>query len=248
MAEAVDIAGAVLRLIRDPAHLSTTDLGLVHQVLAAMRPIIPPAPGAMDLDGPVPPDPAVRLSHIRILRELEKEADEDKEPVGRGYSEWDRAPDRVFVPEDRVAEYHVHPQRFADKFSLFPAEFDQLYTWVAPALATLPRRRFTLENRLAQALRYMRTGAPQEEIGAWFGCCKTCSNDDIDDVVCVLYNDPNLKNEVRWATQVEGDAIVHQVADWAPNLSGAMICGDVKKRATNRHHVRPSRGPRWCTT
>jgi hypothetical protein len=49
MAEAVDIAGAVLRLIRDPAHLSTTDLGLVHQVLAAMRPIIPPAPGAMDL-------------------------------------------------------------------------------------------------------------------------------------------------------------------------------------------------------
>ena len=80
----------------------------------------------------------------------------------------------------------------------------------------------------------MRTANCQRDIAEWFGCGNSCANDDIDDIVCLLYNCPQLKAEISWPTQVQGDAIVSQVADWAPNLAGCIVCGDDKKRATQK--------------
>ena len=72
------------------------------------------------------------------------------------------------------------------------------------------------------------------QIAAWFGCGHTSANDDIDDVVNVIFDDPETINEIAWPTQAEGDLIVLQVADYAPNLAGVMVAGDAKKRATNQ--------------
>ena len=109
-----------------------------------------------------------------------------------------------------------------------------LYARVHGALQNLPRRKLSLPNRLAQALRYMRTGENQTQLSGWMGCGHSCSNDDIDDVVAVIYNDVATAAEISWPDKARGDAIVKDVATWRPNLAGSMVTGDAKKRATNQ--------------
>ena len=243
MAEAFDFLGALQRLLEDPGLLSIDELAtLVHVVSAATHVpadvggalgVAAPVLAAMDASSHTVQDVGAEYASIVVMLELQRRVDEAHVGPGRGYSEWPRAPDRVFTPVDRVSQYRVHSFRFREKFSLYPDEFDVLFGRVQNELSNLPERTLDLPNRLAQALRYMRTKDNQAAVGEWFGCCSTCSNDDIDDVVSVIFNDAATMAEISWPTQAAGDKIVTKVAKWRPNLSGSLVVGDAKKRACN---------------
>jgi hypothetical protein len=162
----VDIQGAIMRLIEDPESVPAHELGLLGQVFAAIHPpmmmtfmstqglsLTPLLAAATATVGGADdtPDPLLHLARLRVLMQMEKDADDLHIPVGRGYSEFARAPHRTFTAENRVGELHGHVQHFSEKFSLFPREFDVLHTWVAAGIATLPRRKFTARNRLGAA-------------------------------------------------------------------------------------------------
>ena len=239
-AATVDVWGAISQLVDDPALLSVEQLAVLSQVLTYVPPTIGGDQSGLTalllgtMDGKEGGrDVEAEYVAMKVMDELEHRVDEVHAGPGRGYSLWPRAPDRVFTPVDRVGQYRVHPDRFRKKFSLYPNEFDLVYGRVHAALAALPHRKLDLPNRLAQALRYCRTGMDQETLSTWFGCGHSCANDDIDEVVAVLFNDPALAAEISWPTQAEGDAIVTQVAAWRSNLSGCLVAGDAKKRATN---------------
>ena len=159
--DTVDIAAAVRRLCEAPGRARAEDLGLVSQVLAALQPhqpaldLLAATPVAMDMDdGGAAVDPVEAVSVLHVVQRLAREADELKDGVGRGYSEWPRARNRVFVREDRVGEFFAHPQRFQENFGLRPDEFTWLFNRVQGALGALPQRRaFDLRNRLGMALR-----------------------------------------------------------------------------------------------
>ena len=238
------VTDAVLKLIERPECCTPRDIATVVQVLCATR----PPDMALQLDddeGAAALAPALlargskrdfgtAFAEVYMVDKMQKWAEEDEPGVGRGYSKWPRAPYRVFNRRDRVAQFRVCTDKFKKKFSLSPTEFDVLFTRCQPALDALTRRWLSLENRLAMALHYMRTKKSQEEVGEWFGCGHTSANDDIDDVVRVIFNDADTANEISWPTQEEGDAIVIEVARYAPNLAGAMVAGDAKKRAANQ--------------
>ena len=231
----VDVPALLHQLIEDVDELSAYELGVLSRSIpcATEAPAMPP--DGMDVV-------AAALGADSGGRDIQAEAAKvylvEKVAIvigpGRGYSEWVRAPNRAFTPVDRVAEYRPHPERFREKFTLLPDEFDVLYARVQRALQNLPRRKLSLPNRLAQALRYMRSHMPQADLGAWMGCGHSCSNDDIDDVVAVIYNDPATAAEISWPSQPRGDEIVRDVAAWRPNLAGSVVTGDAKKRTTNQ--------------
>ena len=239
-----EFMGALSRLLEDPRSLSAHELGTLSHVIKAAT-ASPDAAVAGDVSATAAAILAVmdagadvqemeaEFGSVLVMQEMQRRVDAAHVGPGRGYSEWERAPDRIFTPVDRVAQYRVHPERFRKKFSLLPEEFDLLFNRVHAALQNLPRRKLDQRNRLAMALRYMRTGHNQEEIGEWFGCGHSCANDDIDDVVAVIFNDPATTAEISWPTQAAGDDIVKKVAAWRPNLSGALVTGDAKKRGTN---------------
>ena len=239
-----DIPGAILKLIEDPDSMHPTELGLIAQVLAATQPryVLDECDGGSMLStgvaaltgGTRAQDPARTVAAtLHVLSKFEEWGEELKEGVGRGYSEWPRAPDRTFTRLDRVGEYYGHGERFMDEFALNPDEFDELFARLAPALGALPRRRASLRNRLAMALYYARHGHSQRKVGEWFGCGHSCANDDIDDVMRVIHNDAATAAEISWPTQAEADSAVIQLAKKSPNLTGCLVAGDGKKRAAN---------------
>lgn len=211
--EEFDFLAAISRLLEDPGLLSTHELATLSSMISVATNV-----PAVDLEGVSVVATAVlalmdagegssvhdveaKYANIVVMLELQRRVDEAHVGPGRGYSEWPRAPDRVFTPIDRVSQYRVHPLRFREQFGLSPDEFDVLFGRISNELSELPDRTLDLPNRLAQALRYMRTKHNQTDVGAWFGCCKTCSNDDIDDVVSVIFNDATTAAEISWPTQ-----------------------------------------------
>ena len=192
-----DFMDTLSRLLTDPRSLTAHELGTLLHMISAATSVRGPDAGSAGLTPAVAiaavmdasvemPDVQVEYAKIQAMQEIQRLVDAAHVGPGRGYTEWPRAPDRVFTPIDRVSQYRVHSERFRKKFSLYPDEFDVLFGRIHNELTRLPHRKLDLPNRLAQALRYMRTKKNQEEIGEWFGCGHSCSNDDIDAVVSVI--------------------------------------------------------------
>ena len=191
-----DIVRVIEKLTDDPMSLDPTDVMLLSQVLAAIQPqaLIEPDPTmsmavVANTQGPPGLDATGVLAEILVLLQMDKWTDEEEGDVrpGRGYSFWPRAPNRNFIRRDRVMEKMVHAQRFADFFTLYPDEFDVLYTRIQPALTQLKARKLDLRNRLGMALHYMRTGICQTDARRTvFRLCLCISRVSLFNVVVTL--------------------------------------------------------------
>lgn len=170
---------------------------------------------------------------MMLMRDLEKA----RTGVGRGFSEFPRAPDHRLDPRygglrDRVSELRPYPEEFRRAFALYPDEFDQVLQNALPQLAQLSDRALDIPNRLALALRKCRKGKhlPMVELADWFGVGKTAASQDFHAVMDVLKNDTFLTSQISWPGAEEIDAMVLELANNFPNLAGAWAAIDGKKR------------------
>ena len=77
------------------------------------------------------------------------------------------------------------------------------------------------------------------QVGAAFGCGHSCANDDIDDVVEVIYNDAATAAEISWPSPAVADQICEDVARFAPNLAGVIVarCWAAQQcQHSSKHH------------
>ena len=156
---------------------------------------------------------------------------------GRGYSLFPRAPPKLRIVQDRVAQLRATPLTFRQEFGLTPSEFDHLFGAaghnIAALIGSLPNRAVSPENRLAMVLRHWRSDIPMDKNAEWFGTNKTSGGEDLNAITDGMFesaHSASLAGEISWPTQAERDQEVIRVAQWQPGLAGAHFACDHKHR------------------
>ena len=183
-----------------------------------------------------------RVCQQRLAQHLHSWMLDNPIHVGRGYSEFPRAPIRLRVPQNRVAQLRAQPQRFREEFGLTPDEFDHLYGPgghnIAALIASLPNRKVPAEDRLAMVLRHWHLDVPMRRNAEFFGGNKTSAGEDLDAITEGMFQSQysaSFAGEIAWPSQAERDAEVIRVAQWQPGLAGAHMAVDHKHRQCDTH-------------